>query len=114
MKANYHTHTMRCKHAMGKDEDYIRAAIAAGYDQIGFSDHTPWPYASDFVSGVRMDPSGLEEYVRSLRALGEKYKNQIRVLVGLECEYFPAYMDWLFEKKQELGLDYLILGNHFD
>ena len=90
MKANYHTHTMRCKHAMGKDEDYIRAAIAAGYDQIGFSDHTPWPYASGFVSGVRMDPSELEEYVRSLRALGEKYKDQIRVLVGLECEYFPA------------------------
>lgn len=114
MKANYHTHTMRCKHAIGKDEDYIRAAIAAGYDQIGFSDHTPWPYASDFVSGVRMAQGELEEYVQSLRALGEKYKDQIRVLVGLECEYFPAYMDWLFEKKQELGLDYLILGNHFD
>lgn len=114
MKANYHTHTMRCKHALGKEEEYVRAAIAAGYDQIGFSDHAPWPYRSGFVSSVRMEAGELTDYVRTLRELGEKYKDQIRVLVGLECDYFPEYMDWMMEKKQELELDYLILGNHFD
>ena len=114
MKANYHTHTMRCKHALGREEDYIRAAIAAGYDEIGFSDHTPWPYRNGFVSGMRMDVGELDGYVRTIRELGEKYKDQIRVRVGLECEYFPEYMDWLFDKKRELELDYLILGNHFD
>ena len=26
MKANYHTHTARCGHATGTDEDYVLAA----------------------------------------------------------------------------------------
>ena len=30
MKCNYHTHTYRCQHAVGKDEDYVRAALDAG------------------------------------------------------------------------------------
>ena len=30
MKTNYHTHTTRCMHATGDDEDYVLSAIAAG------------------------------------------------------------------------------------
>lgn len=26
MKANYHTHTVRCKHARGEDKAYVEAA----------------------------------------------------------------------------------------
>ena len=29
-KNNYHTHTTRCYHASGKDEEYVKAAIKAG------------------------------------------------------------------------------------
>ena len=38
---NYHGHTKRCGHAVGEDEEYVQAAIAAGYSIIGFSDHAP-------------------------------------------------------------------------
>lgn len=38
---NYHTHTTRCMHAIGSEEEYILAAISAGYTELGFSDHTP-------------------------------------------------------------------------
>ena len=41
---NYHTHTYRCHHAIGKEEDYILNAIKAGYTELGFSDHAPWHY----------------------------------------------------------------------
>ena len=44
MKANYHTHTARCGHAEGTDEEYVLAAIERGFDEMGFSDHVPWPY----------------------------------------------------------------------
>ena len=44
MKANYHTHTARCGHATGTGEDYVLAAIEQGFDELGFSDHVPWPY----------------------------------------------------------------------
>ena len=43
MKTNYHTHTYRCKHAMGNDERIVERAINAGIDILGFSDHNPWP-----------------------------------------------------------------------
>ena len=51
---NYHTHTMRCYHAIDQEEDYIQAAIKAGYTELGFSDHTPWRYSSGFHSSMRM------------------------------------------------------------
>ncbi len=35
---NYHTHTKRCGHAKGTDEEYVIAAIEGGFDELGFSD----------------------------------------------------------------------------
>ncbi len=113
MKANYHTHTQRCKHAFGTEEMYIQSAIRAGFDTLGFADHTPWPYQSGFVSPIRMEPSELPGYVTTLRELKERYSDRLNVLIGLECEYFPRYMDWLKEAKEAYNLDYLIFGAHY-
>lgn len=113
--ANYHTHTQRCGHAVGTDEAYVLAAIEAGWKVLGFSDHAPWPYRSGYTNpGVRMTAEMLEEYCAFVNALKEKYRDQIRIYLGLECEYFPDYMDWLRERNAALGLDYLIFGNHFE
>ena len=114
-KVNYHTHTTRCGHAEGTDEQYVLAAIAQGFDELGFSDHMPWPYESGFTNPrVRMPISRMDDYLSSVRALSEKYDGKIRVLAGFEAEYFPEYMQWLAEIKEEKQLDYLILGNHYD
>ncbi|MBP3656768.1 MAG: histidinol-phosphatase [Clostridia bacterium] len=115
MKANYHTHTARCGHACGTDEDYVRAALKQGYDVLGFADHIPWPYASGFRNPrVRMDAALMDGYLASVAGLREKYAGSIRVYAGFEAEYFPAYMPWLRDMLQEKPIDYLILGNHFD
>ena len=115
MKANYHTHTARCGHAFGTDDEYVLAAIAQGFDVLGMSDHVPWPYASGFVHPhVRMPVAQLEEYVASMRALRKTYADRIRLLIGFECEYFPDYMNWLAEMRERMQLDYLIFGNHYD
>ncbi len=113
LRANYHTHTARCHHADGTEEEYVRAAIDSGFGVLGFSDHGPWPYADGFVSGVRMLPEELPGYVDTVRELGRVYADRIRILCGLECEYYPTMLPWLREQKEKLGLDYLILGNHF-
>ena len=60
MKTNYHTHTTRCMHATGDDEDYVLSAIKGGYRILGFSDHTPWKYRTDYVADMRMLP---EDYI---------------------------------------------------
>ena len=72
MKANYHTHTARCGHAEGTDEEYVLAAIERGFDELGFSDHVPWPYKNGYVHPtVRMHISQMPEYLASVRALAE-------------------------------------------
>lgn len=114
MKANYHSHTPRCQHAKGTEEEYVLSAIEGGFDVLGFSDHTPNHYATGYVSGMRMHEDELPDYVAKVRAAGEKYRDRIRVLCALECEYFPDQIGWILEKKEQYGLDYLILGNHFD
>ena len=71
MKTNYHTHTTRCMHATGSDEDYVLSAIKGGYQELGFSDHTPWKYHTDYVADMRMLPEELPGYVES-REAGEQ------------------------------------------
>lgn len=112
-KTNYHMHTKRCMHASGEDEDYIRSAINNGYEEIGFSDHTPWKYDSDYVAGMRMKPEQFDDYYTSIASLKEKYKDKITIKIGLECEYFPTYMPWLKQLIHEYALDYIIFGNHY-
>lgn len=113
MKANYHTHTRRCMHAVGSDEDYVKSAIKSGFDVLGFSDHTPWKYESDFKANMRMPLSQFQDYYQSISSLREKYKDQIEILIGLECEYYPKYMDWLKQFLKDEKIDYILFGNHY-
>lgn len=113
MKVNYHTHTKRCKHAVGEDEEYVLAAIKGGFKVLGFSDHTPWAYKSDFVPRIRMTMDQFGEYCASIRALKEKYADKIEILLGVEAEYYPEYMDSFKQMLKDYKLDYAIFGNHF-
>ncbi|NMD37480.1 MAG: histidinol-phosphatase [Christensenellaceae bacterium] len=99
-------------HAFGSDEEYVKAAIKAGIKELGFSDHTPWPY-DNFKSHMRMEENQLTEYIESLVYLKDKYSNKICIKIGLECEYFPDYIPWLKETYEKNKLDFLILGIHF-
>ncbi|MBE6773079.1 MAG: histidinol-phosphatase HisJ family protein [Ruminococcaceae bacterium] len=112
MKYNYHTHTALCHHAVGTNEEYVLAAIKAGFDEIGFADHSPWDF-KDYVSNMRMAKEDLPAYCESIKALREKYKDKISIKLGLECEYFPKYLPWLKDMIAEHGIDFLILGHHF-
>ena len=111
---NYHTHTTRCRHAEGTDEEYVLAAIETGYDTLGFSDHCPWPVAPGVTVKGHMYMDQLDDYVQSVRRLQEKYAGKIRIRLGFECEYLPEYMDWLGQMAQEQQVDYLIFGNHWE
>ena len=113
MKNNYHTHTARCMHAVGQDEDYVLAAIRGGFDTLGFADHMPWPFASGFVSDIRMPLSDLPGYMASVQDLKEKYRGQLNIRMGLESEYFPRYLDHM-KRLRDMGIEYFILGHHYN
>ena len=109
MKANYHTHTQRCLHAVGAEEDYVKSAIASGLSCLGLSDHAPFP---DWNLGMRMAYEELPEYLAEIDRLAEKYASRITLHKALEIEYIPqeqAYYERLYREEQ---LDYLLLGEH--
>lgn len=113
MYANYHTHTKRCKHASGEDREYVEAAIRAGIQILGFSDHCPWIFPDDFVSHIRMLPSEVDDYFHSLTQLRKEYVEDIQILIGFEAEYVPELMEEQDRFLADYPLDYMILGQHF-
>ncbi len=112
MLANYHTHTTRCKHAVGTEREYIEEAIANGFKILGFSDHVPQPYPDSFVSGIRMSMVEFPGYIETLLKLREEYRDRIEILIGFEVEYFPAYFEKLLKILKGWPIDYFILGEH--
>ena len=113
MQANYHTHTVRCNHAEGTEREYIEQAIARKVRTLGFSDHSPQVFDGGYVSGFRMLPDQLEDYVTTLQNLRREYAGKIEIAIGLEAEYYPKYFDRLLDLIRPFQLDYLILGQHF-
>lgn len=80
---NLHTHSKYCD---GKDtpEQMILAAIEKGFESIGFSGHS---YTEkDAVSS--MSPEDTEKYKSEVRSLAEKYKDKIKVFLGIEYDYY--------------------------
>lgn len=95
---NLHTHTTYCD---GRDtpEEVLRAALALGFDSIGFSEH------STSRSPASPSVERLGEYRREIRRLAQKYEGQIDVFCGLEFDTecpTPA-----------VGYDYLIGSMHY-
>ena len=108
--SNYHTHTKRCGHATGEDEDYVLEAIGYGYRNLGFSDHAMLPDFSEPYT--RGDFSLFHDYCDSIRSLAKKYEDQIDIYLGFEAEAFPSYFPFFKELVENGVLDYMILGNH--
>ncbi len=108
---NLHSHTSRCGHAVGTDEEYVLAAIKAGFKELGFSDHVMLPRVSQPT--IRGEYSKLKEYIASVLSLKEKYKDQIKIYLDFECEWLgekrAAYYRSLFDKYH---FDFLIQGQH--
>ncbi len=86
MIANYHTHTTRCRHAVGAEEDYVKNAIKRGLDILGFSDHTPQYFPGDYYSRMRMFPEELTDYCDTVRKLRQDYAGHLQIHLGAEAE----------------------------
>ena len=110
---NYHTHTPRCNHASGSEEEYILKAIERGVLVLGFSDHSTYLFSSPFFSAHRMKNEEIDEYVSSLCALREKYKDKIELHIGFEVEYYPDTWESSLKFWKSHGIEYLILGQHY-
>ena len=110
---NYHTHTARCHHAMGTDEDYVQIAIQEGYTTLGFSDHACWHYPSGFHPHIRMLETEFDEEFRQwildfpkdqlpiIYQLLEKYGQNRNVHIFRSRDAAENYLKENFSKNKE-------------
>ena len=113
MKQNLHTHTTRCGHAIESESAYIEAAIAGGFDLLGFSEHAPHIYPDGFTSKSHMQPADLSDYARCIKGLSKEYAGKIQILLGSEIEFYPALFHDTLQQLLDAGIEYLILGQHW-
>lgn len=109
MIANYHGHTVHCKHGTGTTREHIEKAISYGLEEIAITEHVP-------IKGThlsRIDYKDFDKFINELNDLKEEYKGKIKVLSGLECEYIPEIFDDHLYLKEKYDIDYLVLGHHF-
>lgn len=119
MKANYHTHTKLCGHAIGMSEDYVLEAIKNGFEEIGFSDHGPIPRTfmspKDYQNNMldrQMDEHDFNKiYLPDIEKSKSKYSSKISIKKGLEIEYIEGKNDYYQSLLKKL--DYLSLGVHY-
>lgn len=111
---DYHTHHVRCGHALGQIEDYIKAAISKGLTEIGISDHSPLYYleGNDPQPQSAMAVSEIDGYVEEVLNLKTKYAGQIAVKLGLESDYVEGMEDFYAAVFARLPFDYVIGSVH--
>lgn len=84
LKTNYHTHTEYCD-GKGSVEEITETAIEKGFDFLGFSSHSAWPFASDW----HIAPREIKKYISDVKKTAEKYRDKIKILCGFEADYIP-------------------------
>lgn len=82
-------------------EEIILAAIEKGIETIGFSDHS----YTFFDESYCISKNNIEIYKQEINALKEKYKDKIKVLCGIEQDYYS--------KEPTNDYDYVIGSVHY-
>ena len=99
--SNLHTHS---QFSDGKNtaREVVEAAVEKGFTVLGMSDHG----YTDFDYSYCMHGERLEKYKPTIRALQEEFADRIRVLCGVEHDFFGP--DFAHE-----GYDYFIGSVHY-
>ena len=97
--SSYHTHS---QFSDGKNtlEEMVLSAIENGCEEIGFSDHAPMPFYCEWDVKEPL----IEDYRSTVLRLKEKYKDKIKIYLGIEQDYYSV---------PPKDYDYIIGSVHF-
>lgn len=104
--ADYHTHTIY-SHGKGTIEDNVKVAISKGIETLGISDHS----YGHLTYGIKKDD--IFRMREEIDLLNEKYKNQIKILLGVESNILDDKGNIDYDDKMGEVLDYVMAGYHF-
>jgi histidinol-phosphatase (PHP family) len=112
MIVDYHTHNRLCKHAQGELEEYIKAAIRLGLDEIACSDHAPLPDNYDLRHRMTVEEF-YAEYGPTVSEMAEKYAGKIRIRRAIEIDHLDWAKDWNRKFIVENDFDFVLGSVHF-
>ena len=110
---DYHLHTSLCGHARGRMEDYVKNAIQAGLEEIGFSGHFPLLHLPDreLASNLSIPEEKFPLYVEKVLDLRKKYPC-IKIRLGCEVDYIPGCEEEVVKRLQAYPFDYIMGSVH--
>ena len=85
--STYHSHTNYCD-GNNTAEEMVKAAIRLGCREIGISSHG---YSKYDVEWCIKSMDEMERYKEEILRLKEKYKDEIKVYLGIEYDYFCEF-----------------------
>jgi len=108
-----------CDHARDTLADIVAAYFGAGFDCIGLTEHMPpmddaWLYPDEVALGRTAGwmEARFALYVAEARARVREYKDRMRILVGMESEWYPGCETWVKELREYHSLDYVVGSVH--
>lgn len=115
MLIDYHTHNVRCGHAVGELEEYVQRGIEIGLSHLGLSDHLPLIHVNPdtYYPEMAMPMDELPRYVEECLRLKDKYRQDIQIRVGLEADYIEGYEETIRSILERYPFDYVIGSVHF-
>jgi len=109
MISDVHVHT-HYSHGGNEPRENVESAILKGVSILGFSEHSPrsekYKYPVDYVVN-------LEDYFDEICLLKKEYDGKIKILVGIEQDYFDEDRDLFFESASKFDFDFVIVSCHF-
>ncbi len=107
-KTDYHIHSSYSD-GRSSPEDYIAPALAAGLNEIGFSEHlTLFKDLEDW----NMNPINISPYIKHIDNLRNGIKN-IKIKTALEVDFFAGKENEIRSFLSPLPLDYIIGSVHY-
>lgn len=103
---DYHLHTNATEDAENTIEQMAGAAAERGLSEIMITDH----YIID-EPGYRVSPKRLEQHFKAAESLSEKYG--LKVLIGLEMDYFEEHEDRLRKVLDSFDFDMVTGAAHY-
>lgn len=108
-----------CDHARDTLADILAAYHGAGFECVGLTEHMPpigdaGLYPDEIELG--RTPGWMEArfalYVAEGRSLAREYKDRMRILVGIESEWYPGCAPWVADLRRYHALDYVVGSVH--
>jgi histidinol-phosphatase (PHP family) len=105
-----HAHTPLCRHAEGEPEEYAAVAERRGLAGLVITCHNPMPQSYNHAGRMREDQ--VDQYVHIVDRARQTYRGRIDVRLGLECDYFPGYEDYVAATIDRLPLHHVLGSLH--